>query len=132
MNWLKDFMVGRYGGDQLSMVLLVTSVLIIVIARLAGLPLLVIIGYIPLGVCVFRMLSRDISKRRMENYKFAMLISPVYSWFKKIQNRIQGLNAYRYLYFKCPKCKTNLRLPKNKGKIVITCPKCRVKFARKT
>ena len=27
-------------------------------------------------------------------------------------------------YFTCPNCKTVCRVPRGKGKIVITCPKC--------
>lgn len=130
MNWLRKFMMGRYGGDQLSIVLLICSVLLTIIAELSRLPLLAFIGYIPLGIGIFRMLSRNISKRSMENYKFAMLISPAYSWFKKKQNCAQEAKTHRY--FKCPNCKAELRLPRGKGKIIITCPKCTTKFAKRT
>jgi Zn finger protein HypA/HybF involved in hydrogenase expression len=123
-------MEGRYGGDQLSMALLIFSVLFTLIAELTGVKVLALIGYIPLGVCVFRMLSRNKSKRSMENYRFAMLMSPVYSWFKKIQNRLKDTKTHKY--FKCPNCKTKLRLPKGKGKISITCPKCKTEFVKKT
>ncbi len=33
-----------------------------------------------------------------------------------------------YNYFTCPKCRRALRVPKGKGKIQITCPKCGEKF----
>ncbi len=33
-----------------------------------------------------------------------------------------------YNYFTCPKCRCALRVPKGKGKIQITCPKCGEKF----
>jgi 4-hydroxybenzoate polyprenyltransferase len=69
-------MMGRYGSDQLSMVLLIFSVTLTFIGGLIHLPLLVTISYVPLGICLFRMLSKDIAKRRMENYKFSILISP--------------------------------------------------------
>lgn len=130
MNWLKNFMAGRYGGDQLSMVLLVFSVLLTLIGQLIRIPLLSLLGYIPLGISIYRMFSKDISKRRMENYKFAMLVSPVYARLKKIQNRLKDRKIYRY--FKCPNCKSKLRLPKGKGKIMITCPKCNTKFTKRT
>jgi hypothetical protein len=130
MNWLRRFMIGRHGGDQLSMALLICSALLTLTAELTRLPLLTFIGYVPLGIYIFRMLSRNISKRSMENYKFAMLISPVYSWFKKVQNRFKDAKAHRY--FICPNCKTKLRVPKGKGKIIITCPKCKTEFAKKT
>lgn len=130
MNWLKRFMTGRYGVDQLSTAMLLISVLFTFFGELSNLPILVLIGYIPLCICIFRTLSKDVSKRRMENYKFSMLMSPVYSWFRKKQNR--ALSAKTHRYFKCPNCKTELRVPKGKGKIVITCPKCKTEFKEKT
>jgi uncharacterized protein YbaR (Trm112 family) len=130
MNWLKRFMTGRYGGDQLSIVLLITSVLFTLISSLTKLPLLALVGYIPLGLCIFRMLSKNVTKRSMENYKFSILVSPVYSWFKKTQQHV--LDAKTHKYFKCPNCKAQLRIPKGKGKIVITCPKCKTEFEAKS
>ena len=32
----------------------------------------------------------------------------------------------------CPKCKQQVRVPRGKGKIAITCPQCREKFIKKT
>lgn len=130
MNWLKKFMLGRYGNDQLSIALLIVSVLLTVVGDFAGMQLLVYIGYIPLGIAVYRMLSKDLSKRRMENYKFSMLISPVYSWFMKSANRAKDSKTHKY--YNCPKCKTKLRVPKGKGKLVITCPKCKTEIRKRT
>lgn len=130
MNWLKRFMIGRYGSDQLSMALLIFSVLLSLVAGIARLPVLSWIGYIPLGICVYRMLSKNVQKRSMENYKFSMLVSPVYSWFKKGQRRAIESKTHRFI--KCPKCKAELRLPKGKGKIIITCPKCKTEFGARS
>ncbi|NMA14471.1 MAG: hypothetical protein GX930_04435, partial [Clostridia bacterium] len=68
MNWLQKFMMGRYGGDQLSLFLLIVSILLTLISQLTGLLLLSFIAYGFLGIAVFRMLSRDTAKRSMENY----------------------------------------------------------------
>ena len=35
-------------------------------------------------------------------------------------------------YFDCPKCRQPVRVPRGKGKIMITCPKCKERFQRKT
>ncbi len=130
MNWFKKIMSGRYGTDQLSLALLILSIVLSVIVRFTGIPLLVIIVYIPLGLCIFRMLSKNTQKRSMENYKFHMFISPLYAWFKRVQRRIAESKTYRF--FKCPACKAELRLPKGKGNIVIICPKCKHEFKAKT
>lgn len=130
MNWLRRFMIGRYGGDQLSMALLIFSALLTLTAQSTSFPPLTFISYLPLGIAIFRILSRNTAKRSMENYKFAMLMSPVYSWFMKMQNRFKDRKTHKY--FTCPNCKQSLRLPKGKGKIIISCPKCKTEFKGKT
>lgn len=130
MEKFKSFMYGRNGGDQLSVALLVLSIIITFVGRLAKIQSFALISYIPLGLSLFRVFSKDIAKRRMENYKFAMFLSPVYSRFKNIQKRIGDRKDYKY--YKCPNCKQNLRVPKGKGKIVVTCSKCGTKFSKRT
>ncbi|HYF83629.1 MAG TPA: hypothetical protein VEB00_11455 [Clostridia bacterium] len=130
MNIFKKFMVGRYGSDQLAVALIIFSLLITWTAELIRLPLLTLVGYVTLGVCIFRMLSKNLTKRSMENYKFNILISPAYSWFKKKQKHLIDSKTHRY--FECPNCKTNLRVPKGKGDIVITCPKCKTELKKRT
>jgi len=130
MNWFRKFMAGRYGGDQLSIGLIILSLLLSIIARITNISFLVLLSYIPLGISIYRMFSKNIRKRSMENYKFAMKMSPIYSRFKKLQNRIRDRKTHKF--YKCPNCKTKLRLPKGKGKIIITCPKCKTKFEKRT
>ncbi len=130
MNILKKFLKGRYGGDQLSIVLLAISILLTIVGSLTRLSLFTFISYIPLVFSIYRMFSKDIAGRRMENYKFSIFISPIYSKYKNIQRRFKERKTHKY--FKCPNCKTELRLPKGKGRIKITCPKCREKFEGRT
>ena len=42
------------------------------------------------------------------------------------KNKIESLMDYKVI--NCPTCKARLRLPKDKGKIKITCPKCSNSF----
>lgn len=130
MNWFRNFMIGRYGGDQLSVTMILLSCLLTLIAAIVNLPLLTMLGYIPLGTSVFRMLSKNVEKRRLENYKFAMLMSPVYSGFRNLTGRIEDSKTHKF--FRCPQCRARLRLPRGKGNICITCPRCNTEFIRKT
>ena len=45
-----------------------------------------------------------------------------------VRRRAAGSRQQRmdkeHKYFTCPNCKTVCRVPRGKGKIVITCPKC--------
>lgn len=130
MDKIKKFMYGRNGGDQLSIALLIVSVLITFVGRLSKLQWVIMLSYIPLALSMFRVFSKDVSKRRMENYKFAMLLSPLYSRFKNTQKRLKDSKTHKH--YKCPNCNQQLRVPKGKGKIVVTCSKCGTKFEKRT
>ncbi|MBU5424959.1 hypothetical protein KQI41_00935 [Tissierella pigra] len=130
MKWLNKFMTGRYGGDQLSVVLTFLALFLTLVARFANIPVLIYIGYIPLVISIYRTFSKDINKRRMENYKFTTFMSPIYSWFKRTERKAKDFKTHKYI--KCSNCGTNLRVPKKKGKIMVTCPKCKEKFEQRT
>ena len=130
MRWFERLMIGRYGGDQLSMAFIILSLLLSFVSWLTRLPVLAILSYIPLCIAMYRILSRNIEKRRMENYKFAMLMSPVYARIRKIKSWANESKTNRR--FRCPKCKTWLWVPKGKGTIIIHCPICKTKFEKRT
>ena len=128
-NWLRNFMIGRYGPDQLYMACLIAAVVLGLLSRLLG-GWLSLLSTLLLVYAMFRMLSRNIYKRRRENDKFLKYWWPVRMWFIR---KIQRLKSSKtYAFFKCPACKNTLRVPKGKGKIQITCPKCGERFIKKT
>jgi hypothetical protein len=115
-------MQGRYGHDRLNMALLMVGLAASILGmfvtnKLADL-LLTLVMYGLLGVTLFRCFSRSTYKRYNENRKFLLMIDRI----KDRQNR----------YFLCPKCRQTVRVPRGKGKIAITCPKCRERFIKKT
>ena len=129
-NWLRNFMIGRYGPDQLGVALIVSSLVLYVLAAIIGVPVISFIAYAAMLFEMFRMLSRNIQKRRAENDKFIKFWWPIR---QKLKFRIEKLkSAGKYKFFKCPACGNNLRVPKGKGKIKITCPKCGERFEKKT
>ncbi len=130
MEWFRRFMTGRYGGDQLALFLLVVSLILSFTGDLCRIPLLILISYLPLGFALFRMLSRNIYKRRMENEKFMARISPMVSWLNQLKRNWAEAKIYRFYH--CPNCKQRLRVPRGKGKLIIICPKCRTEFKGKT
>ena len=119
---LRRFMMGRYGPDKLNSALLWTAVILMVVSLFipsATVKLgMMVIYYALWGWSIFRMLSRNTYKRYRENRRFLLLIDR----FKDREHR----------YFDCPKCRQSVRVPRGKGKIAITCPKCKEKFVRKT
>ena len=81
-NAIQRFMYGRYGNDQLNLFLIVLYfVLYMVLLFLDWAPLY----WISLAIfaCfVFRLLSRNIPRRREENSRFLRLANPVLRWFR--------------------------------------------------
>lgn len=132
MERFKRFMYGRYGGDNLSTALLGLSVLLLLISGFLpkSLELLVVIAYIPAFLCIFRILSRNIYKRQMENYKYLRIRNKIIFIFKRKSNKLKDVKTHKY--FKCPNCKQDLRVPRRQGKISITCPKCKSVFKAKS
>ena len=130
MNWLKKFMAGRYGGDQLSLTLLGISIFISILASILHSQVLAIVYIIPLGSVLYRMFSKDIAKHYQENMKF---LNKWNSIKRKVNNKIQHIKSLKhYKYYKCSNCKQTLRVPRGKGKISITCPKCKTVMIKKS
>ena len=118
----RNFMVGRYGTDKLNMVILCTGLAVCFVSAFFHNPkvnlLLTAVSYGLMFWALFRSFSRNTYKRYQENRKFLQ-------FFDRLKDR-------DHRYYDCPKCRQVVRVPRGKGKIAITCPKCREKFIKKT
>jgi len=128
LNRIQKFMSGRYGQDQLGMFIFFVALILVFISFLV--PVLEIIAFLLMILGLYRMFSQNKEKRRQENYKFLCLSYGFKEWLRHHKALILGDKTYRY--YKCPKCKQVLRVPKGKGKILITCNKCQNEFIKKT
>lgn len=126
MEWLKKMMVGRYGTDQLSMALLTTGMILLAITLPFKGVIIRLLPLIPIIIAYYRVFSKHIYKRQQENFKFIRFYTPIYKRFNIWIKRFKERKTHRYL--KCPTCKQTLRVPKGKGNITITCPKCKNDF----
>ena len=129
-NWLGRFMAGRYGPDQLNIALIIAGVVCGIIADITRFMTLTLIAYAAIIYALVRLLSRKIEKRRRENDRFLTLWWPIRQKLLARRDRFRDRKAYRF--FKCPSCGKTLRVPRNKGRIQITCPKCGERFIKKT
>ncbi len=116
----RRFMQGRYGTDKLNTAILIAGLLCCVLSMLipAVGALLTLLSYILMGWAIFRMLSRNNYKRYQENRKYLRFL-------ERVKDR-------EHKYFDCPRCRQPVRVPRGKGKISITCPKCGEKFVKKS
>ena len=129
-RFLRNFMMGRYGPDHLNVAMIVLSLVLSLVNALAGFAPLMYISYVILALALFRMLSRNITRRRAENDKFIRYWWPVRTKASRTIANIKHRKTYKFL--KCPGCGNTLRVPKGKGKLQITCPKCGERFMKKT
>ena len=120
---LARFLQGRYGPDMLSRDLLLVS---IIIAFLNLFLRSKVLSYVPMIISmlvIYRMMSKKYSKRYNENR--------VYALFKQ-RMRTNTIDRLKFKYFRCKNCKQRVRVPRGRGKITITCPKCHHKFDGKS
>ena len=134
---LIEFMRGRYGIDQLNNFLSWLFLFLALIGVFSRQWIFTLLAFVVIGITYFRMFSRNFQKRYNENRIFTNFMGPYYDFEEKVKNffakkkrRHQDKKTHRY--FKCPNCKQELRVPKGKGKITITCPKCHHQFDRKS
>ena len=127
--WFQRFMSGRYGFDQLNGFLCILSLILVVLgAWLSG--FLYWVGLALLLWCYYRIFSRNIQKRYAENSKYLSLQNQAKDWLACQKLRFDQRKVYRY--FKCPHCKQSIRVPRGRGRISITCPKCGTSFIKKS
>ena len=128
-SWFQRFMSGRYGFDQLGGFLCIASFILVIVGAWVS-PVLYWLGLILLIYSYFRVLSRNRSKRYAENLKYLTLQNKVVDWANRYILRFKQRKQYRY--FRCPQCGQQLRVPRGRGKISITCPKCGTQFIKKS
>ena len=130
---IRRFMIGRYGTDDLNRFLnLVFIVLIILEIFIPIRPIQYAFAWITLIILIvtsFRMFSKNIPKRYAENLKFLDLTAGLRRTMRINRRKFNDRKDYRY--FKCPGCGQEVRVPKGKGHIRITCPKCGRSFEKK-
>ena len=134
-NSIARFRYGRNGMDQLNLTLMWLVLILDVVTMLTQrnhAVISMVLYWISMAGWVyvlFRMFSKNLSKRRGENQKFV-------NWVWRMKSSRAGAKERHadkdHKYFTCKNCKTICRVPVGKGKIIITCPKCGAQIHAKT
>lgn len=126
MMKFQRFMVGRYGVDTLGKHLTNLTLVLLIISFFfrsvffTGFILILMIW------TNYRMFSKKTYKRSSENRMYLQHV-------RKLKGKIAKLKDRKdYKYFKCPECQLQLRAPRKRGAIVVTCSRCKHKFDKKT
>ena len=153
---MDNFMKGRNGADELTIVLGFFGIILAMIGSLAHFQWLSWIAIAVIVIGVLRGLSKNVDARRKENEAFVAGSAKVPGLGKFVASLGGGAaatNASRAAgtskedlerakrtakkmwkgrkttaYLKCPSCGQMLSVPKGKGKIRVTCPKCHAKM----
>lgn len=122
---MNRWMQGRNGPDELGLSCLIGAIVFSVLSMF-GVPLTALLSTVCYVYAIFRMMSRNIAKRHDENRRYREITGKWQTEIRQFMLRMKGMKTYKY--FRCPHCKTRLRLKRGCGPKHITCPKCHQEF----
>ncbi len=150
-NWLSNlryrfanFMVGRYGSDSLSRFMSGSVIVLLILSLFTRLRLFNTLALVLLVLIYLRMFSKNTGARAKENAKYLAIRNGISrsfrdpknifskSSFDRIKEKWSRSIAERRAYhiYRCPACGQKIRIPRGKGHIMVTCPKCGREFAK--
>ena len=127
---MQRFMAGRYGNDQLNQFIFIVAIISMVLEIITRQSLFYTLTLVLLILAYVRVFSRNINKRYEENMKFLQKKDAILN--KSRRQKYYAAQRRNFHIYTCPQCKQKIRIPKGKGKISITCPKCRTSFIKKS
>ena len=126
------FLYGRNGVDALSWALVVAELTLTFLAAILRVPAISTVCRVLSAVLwllvFYRILSRDLVRRRAENAKFLAWWQPKAQTLRGFRDRRRD-TAHRYAHCRCG---AYLRVPRGVGTVEATCPKCGRKKKIKT
>lgn len=128
-GFFSRFMKERNGTDGLNVFIAVILLCLSIVSFNVKNNILYGVQLVILVYFLFRLLSKDIYRRRRENERYSKLFAPVLKFSRRKVHQFQDKENR---YFSCPKCSAKLRVPRNKGEITITCPVCKHQFDKRT
>ena len=129
-DWFNRFMTGRYGADELSKLMMGAAVAVMLLNLFLRSEVLNIVVTVLLLLICLRMFSRNIQKRYDENRRYLVYKGKVTGFFAKKKRTAQDLKD-NHIY-RCPSCGQKIRIPRGRGRIIVTCPKCKHEFEKKS
>ncbi len=128
MRKLQNFMGGRYGQDELSVFIDILALIIIVINIFVRTPILSVISLALLIWSLFRAFSKKACNRQKELVIYQKISGKPKAFFKTIKLNITDKSRK---YYMCG-CGAILRVPRGRGKIEVTCPKCHKTYSKRS
>ena len=127
-GFFSRLMYGRYGNDSLNQFLIVLWFAEAIVNIFLHSLILYLLGTVLCVIVIFRMFSKNIVKRRRENAAWYHFSQKMRSSYQLLKVRIRDRKIARF--FKCPRCKAPIRMPRKIGKFNIRCTKCGHSFQK--
>lgn len=121
---IRRWMYGRYGVDNLSRFMIYVALVLCILSIFIFRGLFYFVSLVLVVYSYYRVFSRNTQKRYKELQAYE-------KWKKGVKNfpKTMAMRKTHHIY-KCPNCRQKIRIPRGKGHIEITCPKCRTKFLK--
>ena len=129
-NGIHGFMGGRNGFDNLSRILLFVALGVFILTALFRIWALAVLGGILIAIALFRVCSKNLSRRYAENQTYMQLTGNARGYVHRFYLRRKDKKTHKI--FRCPNCSQKIRVPRGKGDIKIKCPSCRIEFVQNT
>lgn len=127
---MAQWMMGRYGIDELTQALMLLGCGFVLVNFFAHSGILSTLALLLMALGIFRCYSRNIAARARELAKYQELMVKPKAWWRLLNKK--WVNRKTTIYFKCKGCGAVLNVPKGKGKILVTCPKCGAKEEKRS
>ncbi|NMM63434.1 hypothetical protein HBE96_12235 [Clostridium sp. P21] len=124
MNKFSYYLKDCYGLDKFSKYLLIISFILSLNKHM------VIMAIVLAAYATWRTISKNRYKRYQELQGFENSILIIKQIIYRFKMKVNDFKYYKV--FKCPECSQKLRVPRKKGKILITCKKCHTEFHGRT
>lgn len=144
---MDEFMKDRNGADDLTCALGIAGMVLALAGNIARISALMWVGLILAVMALARAFSKNRGARSRENARYRALVSRL-PWIGSRAARGRGAaprsgsdlkrrartvrtmwrDRKTKAFMRCPSCGTTLAVPKGKGKLIVTCPKCHAKM----
>ena len=152
---MDDFMKDRNGADELTTAMGLAGMVLTLIGSLANAEPISWFGLAAVLLAIARALSKNLDARRRENDRYLELVaklpfslprtgpgaaggrttasSPRSAQAENLKRQARTAKKMwkerkTKAFLKCPTCGATLAVPKGKGKLIVTCPKCHTKM----
>ena len=97
-NRLQQLMIGRNGPDALGRFTMFVVLLLFILSTIARNGVIYLLGLAVLGYGYFRMMSKNVGKRYLENQKYLQITDRMKNFFYNHKRRSKSLYIYSKKY----------------------------------